>query len=129
MDRRAFVTSGLGWTALGCLTPWLDCYGARRDPGERVLVVFDSTLPASRAYAAVSNEGGMRRIEIGTDVGILWHQRLRDWPGAIRGVLRPSDCFILRNFSMGERRSFHSTKIRSGAFAIEIEIGAGFAHP
>ncbi len=120
MDRRTFVTTSLSAAAIGCATPWLDCYALLSDLGDNVLVVFDATLAASRAYAVVSRKENARRIEIGPDVGILWHRQLRDWPGPMRGVLRPSDCFVLQIFSIADGRAFHSAMIGAGAIALEI---------
>jgi hypothetical protein len=126
MDRRSFVTTSLGAAAFGCAMPWLKCYGVLNDSHGSVLVLLDSTLAASCAYASMANEQSVRRIEVGTDVGWVWHRRLRDWPGAIRGVLRPSDCFVLRRFSSADGRAFGSEKIDARAIAFEIG-GLSFA--
>lgn len=131
MDRRTFVTTSLGAAATGCATPWLDCYGVLSNSRETVLVLLDSTLAASRAFASIasiasiSNEQGACRLDIGTDVGLLWHRQLRDWPGTMRGVLRPSDCFVLRNFSVADGRAFGSQKTGAGTIAFVIGATAG----
>jgi hypothetical protein len=124
MDRRAFLSTswgvGLGLSAVGCAMPWLDRHGAVGDPHAAALVVVDSTLRASREYAAVATEEGVRRVELDLDVGALWHGRLRDWPGSVRGVLRPSDCFVLRCFALADARAFRSVTIGAGAVAFGV---------
>lgn len=109
MKRRTFTHLSLGAAALACAMPWRDCLAIGRDSPARMLVLIDSTLPASRAYAAIWRDAKVLRLEAGSDVGLLWHNRLRDWTGAIRGALRPSDCFILRTMSRSEGRAFHSS--------------------
>ena len=120
MDRRTFVTTTSSVGLIGCALPWLDCYGVLSDSRERVAVLFDATLEASRAYALVSATARAFRIEIGTDVGILWHRQLRDWPGAVRGVLRPSDCFVLSTLSIADGRAVRSERLGDGATVIDI---------
>ncbi|RDU97359.1 hypothetical protein DWV00_19210 [Trinickia dinghuensis] len=61
-------------------------------------------------------------MEAGADIGTLWHARLREWAGTIGGVLRPSDCFVLRNLSIAERRAFHSATVGPGTVAFEIGV-------
>lgn len=111
MQRRAFLHAGLGAAAIGAMMPWADCYGALSESNGQVLVVIDPALPASGAYAAVSSARMRLRLEAGADIGILWHARLRDWRGEIRGVVRRSDCFVLRNLSVAQGRAFRSTPI------------------
>lgn len=111
-----FTHLSLGAAALACAMSWCDCFSIGRTIGRdspaRMLVLIDSTLPASRACAAMWTEAEMLRLEAGSDVGLLWHHRLRDWTGAISGALRPSDCFVLRNMSMSEGRAFRSWPLR-----------------
>jgi hypothetical protein len=124
MDRRVFMSTSLGAVAAGCAMPWLRCYagGVPNDRRAVALVLFDSTLPVSRARAAAASEGGVRCMDAGMDVGKLWHEQLRHWPGAMRGVLRPSDCFVLRNFAVAEGRAFHSAAAGFGAASLEIGV-------
>ena len=120
MDRRTFMTASVA--VAGCAMPWLNCYGVLNHPTVcvRTLVIFDSSLSVSRAFVADSREEGTCAMDVGPDVGSLWHARLRDWPGTIAGVLRPSDCFVLRNSSIAEGRSFHSATVGPGAIALQI---------
>ncbi|WP_206952591.1 hypothetical protein [Trinickia acidisoli] len=149
MDRRTFMTVSLGVAAMGCAMPWFDCYGVLID--SPALLLVDSTLfhgsdygrgrriDYGREVAAVLGEVGARRIEVGVevgnDVGTVWHEQLRGWPGAIKGALRPSDCFVLRNCSMADGRAFRSMTIgsrtdgrlmrgRAIAFAIDAALPA-----
>jgi hypothetical protein len=116
LKRRTFTHLGIGAAALAFASPWRDCFaiGAAigRDSPARMLVLIDSTLPASRASTALWTQAKVLRLEAGSDVGLLWHNRLRDWTGVIRGALRPSDCFVLRNMSMSDGRAFHSSPMR-----------------
>ena len=111
MKRRTFTYASLGAAAIAYACPWREGFAADRASHERVLVLTDSTLPASRAYAAMYMAAGRHRLETGLDVGALWHSRLREWAGTIRGVLRPSDCFVLQNLSVSEGRAFFSMPI------------------
>lgn len=124
MERRAFIHAGLGAAAISAMMPWLDCYGVLSESPGQVFVVIDPVLPASCAYAAASSPETHLRLEAGVDVGILWHARLRDWRGAIRGVVRPSDCFVLRSLSVAEGRTFRSAPI--GPSLEDRARGAGF---
>lgn len=123
-----FTQVSLGVAALAYAMPWRDCVAVGRTSSKRALVLVDSTLPASRAYAAIAMEAGGRRLEVGTDVGALWHDHLCDWTGTIRGVLRPSDCFVLRNLSMSEGRMFRSVPMgRRGDADLERAVASRHA--
>lgn len=111
MERRAFIHASLGAAAIGAMMPWIDCYGALSDSNEHVLVVVDPALPASCAYASAASSQMRLVLQDDADVGRLWHARLCDWGGAIKGVVRPSDCFVLRNLSVGQGRAFRSAPI------------------
>lgn len=123
MDRRTFIAAGAGLPALSPAMPWLGRDGSLGDSGRRVLFIVDSTLPAIRALQAAWGFDGKNAIEVGADVGALWYARLREWPGAIKGSLRPSDCFVLRNLSVGEGRTFRSMSVAPGAIAVMIDVG------
>ncbi|MGN6085517.1 hypothetical protein [Trinickia sp.] len=124
MERRAFIHASLGAAAIGAVMPWIDCYGVLNDSNEQVLVVVDPALPASCAYVSAASSQLCVLLRDDADVGRLWHARLRDWRGAIKGVVRPSDCFVLRNLSVGQGRAFRSAPIGP---SLEAEAGdAGF---
>ena len=120
MNRRTFMSASLGAVAAGCAMPWFDCHGAFRSSRAAALVVLDSRLQASRAYAALAGADVAICLEVDADVGALWHGRLRDWPGLMRGALRPSDCFVLRNLAIADARAFRSITIVAGALGFEI---------
>lgn len=145
MDRRAFITASAGAAAFCWAAPWLDCYGVLIDrmqpehPSLPTLIVVDSALAESRAFAANACGSGVHRIDMGididADVGTLWHAKLRHWTGAICGMLRPSDCFVLRTFSMAEGRVFRVMPVlvrpgrqiseaRAAAFALDGAFAA-----
>lgn len=111
MDRRTFMAAGAGLAALGGAVSWLDGYG--RQGNSTVLLLIDKASAGSREHAAFLAEKSLRVIDIGEDVGVLWHSRLRDWPGPITGALRPSDCFVLRTLSFAARRTFHTETVGS----------------
>jgi hypothetical protein len=123
MDRRTFLAAGAGLPALSHAMPWFGRDGKLRDPKHRVLFIVDSTLPATQALQAAWGFDGRDAIEVGADVGALWYARLRDWPGVIRGSLRPSDYFVLRNLSVGGGRVFRSLNVGHGAIAFIIGVG------
>lgn len=123
MDRRTFLAAGAGLPALSHAMPWLGRDVRLGDPRHRTLFIVDSTLPATRALQTAWAFDGRDAIEVGADVGALWYARLRDWPGAIKGSLRPSDCFVLRNLSVGEGRTFFSRSVAPGAMAVMIDVG------
>lgn len=125
MDRRTFIVACAGLPALSHAMPWLGRDGSAAEPRERGLFLVDSTLPAARAFLAARGTDGADAIDVGADVGALWYARLRDWPGAIKGSLRPSDCFVLRNLSVGEGRTFRSMSVAAGAMAVLIGVGWG----
>ena len=111
MERRTFMNATLGAAALACAAPWIDCRAHLSDSFEHALVLIDPTWPVSRAYAAASAVARGDVLEVGADIGALWHSRLRDWPGTIAGALRPSDCFVLRSLSIADGRAFRSVPI------------------
>ncbi|MGG1943904.1 hypothetical protein AB1286_03750 [Trinickia sp. NRRL B-1857] len=88
-------------------------------------------MPISRSYAALRQGADARYLRAGADMGVLWYETLRDWPGRIEGVLRSSDCFVLRSLSLAYGRDFHSTAVdpraqgrTTDAWAIAFEIDA-----
>lgn len=96
--------ASVGWAMVA-----LDGYGRLGEvkaAGSSMLIVIDPTLAESRAYAADFGEAAHALQPIDADVGALWHMRLRHWTGRISGVLRPSDCFVLRTFSLAQGRAF-----------------------
>ncbi|MGN6669392.1 MAG: hypothetical protein ACTHKH_20850 [Trinickia sp.] len=120
MDRRTFMGTSLGAVAAGCAMPWWDRYGVFSESRAAALVLRDSALRASREYAAAAAGEGIRCLDLDADVGMAWHRRLRDWPGSMRGVLRPSDCFVLRHLAIADARAFRSVAISAGAVGFEI---------
>ena len=125
MERRAFIHASLGAAAVGAVMPWIDCYGVLNDSNEQVLVVVDPALPASCAYVSAASSQLCVLLRDDADVGRLWHARLRDWRGAIKGVVRPSDCFVLRNLSVGQGRAFRSAPIGPSLGAKAGDAGFG----
>jgi hypothetical protein len=111
MDRRTFLSSSLGAAAMGCMLPGLDCIAARNSSPARLLVLIDRAMPISRSYAALCQAADARYFDVGADIGLLWYETLRDWPGRIAGVLRPSDCFVLRSLSFAHGRNCYSTTL------------------
>lgn len=142
MDRRAFIATSAGAAAVYWATEWLDCYAVLTNrqpperPSSRALIVTDTTMAESRAFAASTSASDALRIHIDHDVGTLWHATLRNWTGAICGVLRPSDCFVLQSFSMAEGRAFRALPVRlrpgqpmSAARAAVFAIDGALAAP
>lgn len=124
MERRAFIHASLGAAAIGAMMSWIDCYGVLSDSNAQVLVVVDPALPASCEYASAAPSQRRLLLQDDADVGTLWHARLRDWHGAITGVMRPSDCFVLRSLSVAQGRAFRSAPIWPSP---EAKVGdAGF---
>jgi hypothetical protein len=135
MDRRTFVTAGIGMAAFGGTLVGLGRHGSSSDvrkktmtsaalttPMTSTLILVDAELAESRAYAERFDTA--RRVELACapDVGALWHGRLRDWPGPISGALRPSDCFVLRTYSLAQGRllRFMTLDATAGACAAAI---------
>ena len=109
MDRRTFITASVRIASAGGAIVALGCCGhlnEAKEAGPSTLILIDPTLAESRAYAANFGEAVHALESIEADVGALWHTRLRHWAGHISGVLRPSDCFVLRTFSAAQGRAF-----------------------
>lgn len=131
MDRRTFLSSSLGVAAMGCALPGFDCIAARNRVFARLLVLIDRTMPISRSYASFWQAEDARYLGVDADMGQLWYATLRDWPGRIAGVLRPSDCFVLRSLSVAHGRKVYSTTLdrrmhahAHDACAVALEIDA-----
>jgi hypothetical protein len=106
--------------SVGCAMAALDGFGRlveAKAAGSSMLILIDPTLAESRAYAADFGEAARALQPIDVDVGALWHARLRHWTGRISGVLRPSDCFVLRTFSLAQGRVFRLAAPDSAAGA------------
>ncbi len=132
MDRRTFLSSSLGVAAMGCAVRGLDGLAPRNRAPAHLLVLIDAAMPISRSYAAHRQGADTRYLGAGADLGMLWYETLLDWPGRIAGVVRPSDCFVLRSLSLAYGRDFYSTAIGPhaqgrtlDAWAIAFEIAAG----
>ena len=112
MNRRTFITASVGMASVGCAMAALDWYGhlSELEPQQGAsmsrLTLIDTRLAESRAPTADFSETGSTFLAVDADVGTLWHTHLRDWTGPISGVLRPSDCFVLRTFSLAQGRAF-----------------------
>jgi hypothetical protein len=120
MDRRTFIIASVGMASIGCAMAALDGYGGlgeAKAAGSKTLILIDPTLAESRAYATDFGEAVRALEPIDADVGALWHTRLRHWTGRISGVLRPSDCFVLRTFSLAQGRAFRLAAPHSAAGA------------
>ncbi|WP_116137362.1 hypothetical protein [Trinickia diaoshuihuensis] len=107
MDRRTFLTASLA-AAAGWAWPQAYCLAAPCRAFEPTLFVVDSALPGSRSYMTSQCGEGARYLAAGSDMGVLWYERLCDWRGPVKGVLRPSDCFVLRNLSLADGRAWRS---------------------
>lgn len=119
MDRRLFLTASLGVAALGCALPRLACCRLASDA--RTLTLIDRSLSgnATRALVRARIDGPV--IAVGEDVGALWHAHVRHWDGRVTGMLRPSDCFVLRTFSIADERAFRTVRVGSNSIAFAIE--------
>ena len=141
MDRRTFITGNVAMASIGGAMAAFDWCGQFSEPqrsaGASSLIVIDTALAESHAYAVDFWEAGSALLAVDADVGALWHTRLRHWLGPISGVLRPSDCFVLRTFSLAEGRAFRfaardgaagarsedlTPAGRAGAFSIEAAL-------
>ncbi|WP_146014029.1 hypothetical protein [Trinickia dabaoshanensis] len=131
MDRRTFLVSSLRAATFSYAWPALRCLAAGRAAPEPALLVIDCALPLSVSYGALRRGECARSLIAAGDAGTLWHAWLSDWPGRAIGVLRPSDCFVLRNLSIAHGRDWQSTIIDSPttgnmarSTALAFEIGA-----
>ena len=113
MDRRTFLTAGLT-AAAGWALPEAYCLAAPSLRLEHALFVVDLALPSSRSYVASQCGERARYLAAGSDMGVLWYERLCDWCGPVRGVLRPSDCFVLRSLSLADGRDWRSMAADAG---------------
>jgi hypothetical protein len=106
-------------------------------------VVFDEQLPDSRAFAMRARVLGARIVpmrsdtgsetgsETGSDIGALWFETLMpamaSTDGAIAGLTRYADAFLLTRFAMGAgmRLDLRASDERGGADALVAwRIGA-----
>ena len=122
MDRRTFVTASVGMAVFGGVLVGADGHrltsgvpNKRMSPIAPALILIDMTLAESHAYAEAFDAARPRHVAFSADVGTLWHTRLREWAGPISGMLRPSDCFVLRTLSLANGRAFRVPALVSTA--------------
>jgi hypothetical protein len=89
--------------------------------GHSLTVVFDEQLPDSRAFAMRARVLGARIVPMRSDIGALWFEMLmpevRSTGGAIAGLTRHADAFLLTRFAMG-------AGMRLGQRAVEGRAGS-----
>jgi hypothetical protein len=104
MDRRSFIATGV-WISGGVLTPaWLiqatqAAEAAQAGSGQHALAIFDASLTEAAAFAGHTARLGISALDIGDDIGALWHAtlapRAASEPVTILGVVRAADYFVL----------------------------------
>ncbi|QCP49945.1 hypothetical protein FAZ95_12615 [Trinickia violacea] len=100
MDRRTFVKASTWMSAAACVPPRVAAALERAG----TIVLVDTSLPASRAFAAATAaRRAMPFMEIGGDAGMFWHATLAPHLAQANalaiGVLRASDGFVLRQLA------------------------------
>jgi hypothetical protein len=87
-------------------------------------IVFDEQLPDSRAFATRARMLGARIVPMRSDVGALWFETLMPAieasAGAIAGLTRHADAFLLTRFAMaaGMRLGQRVVRERAGSDAL-----------
>ncbi|MEQ5838164.1 hypothetical protein N0A02_01745 [Paraburkholderia acidicola] len=115
MDRRTFVatsawlaaTAGYTWPALARVA---DTRGA--------LAVLDVNFAHGRAFAQHAARVGMTTLEVGDDIGALWHSvlasHLASTGGSLIGIARASDSFVLAHLASRTCRISQQTLKQDG---------------
>lgn len=133
LSRRIFLAGAAGLAAGGALVrPFAGLWDERRvrqrdavEDAQAGILLVDRALPASRAWAeqAARHAAYLTEIiEIGDDVGMLWHVRLARTRVTLTGVLRPADGFVLRGLASSAGRTVRSLPIGPGR-AVVVRIG------
>ena len=120
MDRRTFVKTGASLAAARCMPPPLAA--ALERPA--TLALADTALRAGRAFAEAAAARATPLVEVGEDVGALWHATLAPHlarkDAALIGVIRASDFFVLRQLAAraGCRAAQTTTQAGGGGPAV-----------
>ncbi|WP_147426577.1 hypothetical protein [Trinickia fusca] len=133
MSRRRFLAGAVHLATGSVLAlPFAGVWGERRvSAGDAAILLVDRALPASCAWAeqAVRHATYIAEIvEIGDDVGMLWHVRLVGTREPLIGVLRPADGFVLRGLASSAGRTVRALPMRA-ARAVVVRIGARPGEP
>jgi hypothetical protein len=121
--RREFI----GAASLAAVS-WPACASVQSTPlfNERAtgvhscVIVFDESLPDSRAFALRSRTQGARTMPLGNDIGALWFQHLMPLvssPGhTVTGLTTHADAFLLTRLALGLglRIERHSAEAHAG---------------
>ncbi|PCE26868.1 hypothetical protein BWP39_08765 [Paraburkholderia acidicola] len=115
MDRRTFVASS-AWLAATAGYTWPAF--ARVGASSGTLAVVDMNFAHGRAFAQHAAHVGMTTLEIGDDIGALWHSvlasHLASTRGSLIGIARASDSFVLAHLASRTCRISQQTLKQNG---------------
>ena len=115
MDRRTFVATS-AWLAVTAGYTWPAF--ARVADTRGTLAVVDLNFAHGRAFAQHAARMSMATVEVGDDIGALWHtvltSHLAGTGGSLVGVVRASDSFVLAHLASRSYRVSQQTLKQNG---------------
>ena len=115
MDRRTFVATS-AWLAATAGYTWPAFVRIADTRG--TLAVVDANFARGRAFADHAARSGMTTVEVGDDIGALWHTvlapHLAGTGRSLVGVARASDSFVIAQLASRSCRVSQQTLEQSG---------------